>query len=974
MAIGTRDYTFDMGVNGFDNVVRDIKEQSDGQLLVGGRFNNFRGNPQGRIVRLNTDGTKDNSFDVGSGFSSTGLGVFDMVIQPDNKIVVGGEFFTFSGVTAPKVIRLNSDGSIDNTFLTNIGSGVPGGTSSGRVVYSVDLQSNGKIVFTHNANSFDGNDSRGITRLESDGTFDSTLNVSGFTDYDNNPSSGNADVRKVIVLSDDSMIVCGLFTQYDATGTTGITKLTSGGTLDTSFSFSAATNNVVDIHIQGSKYIYQRFGVIYRINEDGSDDNTFNNINSGQQIFIFPDNRILVGQDLYDEDGNFVEDTAINGGVVGGSIDDIVLDSNNKLLYGGDFTLVNGVSENRMTRLLGYSVSAPTLTATTVNDMLEVDLSWTYTDSQADDYELYRSLNGVDYTLISSGTTGTTGYTDTSVNYCTTYYYRVRSLSEVSESDYSNVEEVLIQLTINTPTITGSTDFSTNTVSFNWTNDTGQTAIEIYRSVNAGGFSLIDTVSSGTTGYTQSSLSLCDNTYNYRIRYVNGDCTYSFSNTYSSEDKPTLSLGTLIGEGISIDTIQLNWSIIQGGETAIEIWRNSGSGFLLLDTISSGSTSYIDTPVEQNVLYQYRVRQIYYDCTYNFTNIVEVEIGSLIPFCSQTNPFTVSASTCGNSDGTISINNVDYLLYYNFVLTDVNNVTYPSTTGGTFTGLSSGYYFLEAIPFTNEFRDTCQFEWIELNDSDSTIGVTGQTISQAICGSFDQQDGRIIYEFSGITQPFSYTLYDKNKNINLSGTSNNPLILEGLNGGIYYGIIDDGCSFLIKFSIQESSAWSVPNIKNLYIFAWSEHTDWNNWSTENDDDYYGGVDTLKFQSTKIKEFVWAAEQPSWFYIPIDNINVTFNQVLNKTRQGFTFNNELTMAFAIYDETHWRTIDVLRKNKWTVVFQDNNDNWWTFGYELGAEVNSYTFGSEDAGLKVTFSERSKNKLITALDADYVSTQI
>ena len=62
--------------------------QDDGKILVSGYFSEYDGDSIGYgIARLNTDGSLDNTFDVGGGFDS---GVQKIVIQDDGKIIVGG--------------------------------------------------------------------------------------------------------------------------------------------------------------------------------------------------------------------------------------------------------------------------------------------------------------------------------------------------------------------------------------------------------------------------------------------------------------------------------------------------------------------------------------------------------------------------------------------------------------------------------------------------------------------------------------------------------------------------------------------------------------------------------------------------------------------------------------------------------------------------------------------------------------------
>jgi hypothetical protein len=92
--------------------------QSNGKILVGGRFNAIGGDTttRSKIVRLNTDGTTDSTFDASAG---SGAGGSDEVraikIQPDGKILVCGKFSVFSGQTRYRMARLYGDPVVNAT-------------------------------------------------------------------------------------------------------------------------------------------------------------------------------------------------------------------------------------------------------------------------------------------------------------------------------------------------------------------------------------------------------------------------------------------------------------------------------------------------------------------------------------------------------------------------------------------------------------------------------------------------------------------------------------------------------------------------------------------------------------------------------------------------------------------------------------------------------------------------------------------
>src|SRR5580765_1196818 len=81
-------------------------------------------------------GDVDLTFDAGSGVNGP---VNAVVVQPDGKVIIGGEFTTVKGLVRPGLARLNVDGSGDSSFNPAISVGG---------VSSIALQSDGKVIFT----------------------------------------------------------------------------------------------------------------------------------------------------------------------------------------------------------------------------------------------------------------------------------------------------------------------------------------------------------------------------------------------------------------------------------------------------------------------------------------------------------------------------------------------------------------------------------------------------------------------------------------------------------------------------------------------------------------------------------------------------------------------------------------------------------------------------------------------------------
>ena len=118
-----------------------------------------------RLINTTTN-TNESGFDNSIGFDN---GTQSISIQPDGKILVGGLFTTYKGVSANYIIRLNPDGSIDTSF--NYGTGFLG------FPYTINLQTNGQIICSGAFGKYNGYLNSEIIKLNSDGSSASTLNL-----------------------------------------------------------------------------------------------------------------------------------------------------------------------------------------------------------------------------------------------------------------------------------------------------------------------------------------------------------------------------------------------------------------------------------------------------------------------------------------------------------------------------------------------------------------------------------------------------------------------------------------------------------------------------------------------------------------------------------------------------------------------------------------------------------------------------
>ncbi len=178
---GTLDPSFNPGSGvtdneGADAAVNALALQSDGKIVIGGAFDEYRGQPRRGIARVNADGMLDTTFVVGTGLGEEGGFWIDaMAIQPDGKILIGGNFQEYNGVARPGIARLNADGSLDEAFGTE--TGVDG------AVHAIALQPDGKILIAGSFDAYDGQPCSNVARLNADGSLDEGFDLG--VDIDN---------------------------------------------------------------------------------------------------------------------------------------------------------------------------------------------------------------------------------------------------------------------------------------------------------------------------------------------------------------------------------------------------------------------------------------------------------------------------------------------------------------------------------------------------------------------------------------------------------------------------------------------------------------------------------------------------------------------------------------------------------------------------------------------------------------------
>lgn len=355
---GTLDTSFNLGglgaqygITGYSNetIVKNVKLQPDGKIIVVGNFTAFNSIVRNHIARLNNDGSIDLSFnsEIGFGFQSNEyVNVNSISIQNDGKIIVGGQFTSYNNTLTKGLVRINSDGSIDNTFNVGNGFNLQGTYVTGNTyfypgeVIKTEIQPDGKIIVGGDFIKIDQTLIRNLARLNTDGSLDLTFNnVSGPSNifYPYYSSGGITGKISTLFFDNQNIFIGGNFDYYNYTHVGSFTKLNSDGTIDFDFNKNNGPNHTVKctkiqsdgkIIIGGlfTRYNGKDSKTIIRVNEDGSIDQSFNIGNGATRI--------------YNSLTSYVS-----------SINSIIIQPDNKIIAAGHFDFFNNIAKSSIVRL-----------------------------------------------------------------------------------------------------------------------------------------------------------------------------------------------------------------------------------------------------------------------------------------------------------------------------------------------------------------------------------------------------------------------------------------------------------------------------------------------------------------------------------------------------------------------------------------------------------------------------------------------
>ncbi|OIN59329.1 fibronectin type III domain-containing protein [Arsenicibacter rosenii] len=258
--------------------------------------------------------------------------------------------------------------------------------------------------------------------------------------------------------------------------------------------------------------------------------------------------------------------------------------------------------------------SAPTALVATAVSSATINLSWTDNAANETGYEIERSADGTNFTKIADVPANTTTYQSVGLNPATRYYYRVRAVNQGGGSAYSNVADATTaDVPPAAPARLVATAVSSTQINLQWADLSGnETGFQVERSADGTNFTKIADVGANVTTYQNTGLTFLTKYY-YRVRAVNAIGQSAYSNVADATTLPPpvpVAPQNLTAVATDFDRIRLNWSastdIVSG--YVLERALSPAGTFTVVAEVAFGTNSYLDTGLQEQTVYYYRLR------------------------------------------------------------------------------------------------------------------------------------------------------------------------------------------------------------------------------------------------------------------------------------------------------------------------------------------------------------------------------
>lgn len=345
-----------------------LVQQNTGTVQAGGLTRT-------QLLRLNTDGSGDASFNAGTGATKAGVPVaFTCLVQTDGKLLLLGTFDAFNGQPAAGIIRLNTDGTRDTSYVFGSSGLTISNTPSSS---TVALQSDNKLLLVGYFPAANSLPATQLVRLNTDGSRDLT--------YSSPYPISMIVVGLTLDASDRALVLGCTYNFAPAPTVPELVRLLPTGALDPSFTADASlfsstpttSANVWQIMVQPDGKLLLNNGSpdtgvrVARLLPTGQVDPAFQPLTGDYGTYTFaalqPDGTIWVGgysagfANTESPLGRLSSTGAVDATFAPrllepGTVADVVRQPDGRLLVGGNFVEYNGQAVHRLVRLSAAGV------------------------------------------------------------------------------------------------------------------------------------------------------------------------------------------------------------------------------------------------------------------------------------------------------------------------------------------------------------------------------------------------------------------------------------------------------------------------------------------------------------------------------------------------------------------------------------------------------------------------------------------
>jgi hypothetical protein len=361
--------------NGFNNTVYTVEYQSDGKLIVGGAFTAYKGVTVNRLARLFPDGTLDTDFIFGTNATGT---VRCTKVLSDGRIAVGGFFDQYNGVTVNSIVILNPEGTIHTTM-----------TGANLSVFTI-AEYGDYLIIGGSFSTFNGASYKRLVKVHSTtGVIDSNFTIgTGFQHIDAGGYDSGCAVRSVYVDSGGWIYAGGAFNRYRGSNVTLLVKLSAFGSLLTTYNLAGLT-----IYSAVDSVVVNTFGTVIcvgnftlgspiafnRIAAFTSTGDPYDVFGTGlngpaKKVSIIGTNKLLVSGEFGNYNGApvkpsiqlyfafqmYIKELNFNPDF-NNTVYTHAVDSNNNIVYGGDFTYAADTAVSRLSNRIAQFNNSGTL-------------------------------------------------------------------------------------------------------------------------------------------------------------------------------------------------------------------------------------------------------------------------------------------------------------------------------------------------------------------------------------------------------------------------------------------------------------------------------------------------------------------------------------------------------------------------------------------------------------------------------------